>query len=60
MNAIKSKKARQESAHRVTEDKSATGHKRLSCVCGASAVQQPWMKPADWIVTAREFRQRHA
>lgn len=54
------RKARKAKVHRITEDKSATGHKRLTCVCGAVAVQAPWMMPADWTVTAREFRQRHA
>ena len=46
-------------AHAITEDQTATGHKRVTCACGANYVKQPWMKPADWTVGRREFIARH-
>lgn len=52
-------KDRRNKKHAVVEDKTSSGHKRISCQCGATFVKQPYMTAADWTVGRRDFLAHH-
>jgi len=46
--------------HRWIEDKTGTGHKRITCICGMTLVCKPWMVERAWLDSVGIFKLNHS
>ena len=45
--------------HKINQDATSSGHNRISCICGANLVRQPFMNDADWKQATDIFHNAH-